>query len=85
MDISLTAKADYKWLWGIQSAVEAVFVSQAKDDIAAYLQFNIKTFQELVAAGRVRRAAHFPLEKLASCCHGRSDYLRGCSTAIGLP
>ena len=60
MDISLTAKADYKWLWGIQSAVEAVFVSQAKDDIAAYLQFNIKTFQELVAAGRVRRAAHFP-------------------------
>ncbi|BDA44004.1 hypothetical protein COCOBI_05-1880 [Coccomyxa sp. Obi] len=53
MDITLTVKADYKWLWGIQSAVEAVFVSQAKDDIAAYLEFNIKTFRELVAAGKV--------------------------------
>lgn len=57
MDVTLTAKADYKWLWGIQSAVEAVFISQAKDDIAAYLDFNIKTFQELVAAGKVRPAA----------------------------
>lgn len=81
MDITLTAEADYKWLWGIQSAVEAVFVSQAKEDIAAYLEYNIKTFRELVAAGKVRPAAwkSFPRE-LGILGHERSDSLHWCSS-----
>ncbi|CAL8469994.1 g9536 [Coccomyxa elongata] len=53
IDVTVTAKADYAWLWGIQTAVESIFISQAKDDIGAYLQSNIRTCQELVLAGKV--------------------------------
>ena len=53
IDVTLTAKADYAWLWGLQTAVESIFISQAKDDITAYLQCNIDLFRELVAAGKV--------------------------------
>lgn len=53
IDVTVTAKADsYAWLWGIQTAVESIFISQAKDDIGAYMQANIRTAQELVAAGK---------------------------------
>ena len=53
IDVTMTAKADYAWMWGVQTAVEAIFISQAKDDIAAYLQSNIDFFRDLVAAGKV--------------------------------
>ncbi|BDA44003.1 hypothetical protein COCOBI_05-1870 [Coccomyxa sp. Obi] len=48
IDVTVTAKADYAWLWGIQTAVESIFIAQAKDDIGAYLQSNIRTCQDLV-------------------------------------
>lgn len=67
IDVTVTAKADYAWLWGIQTAVESIFISQAKDDIGAYLQSNIRTCQELVAAGKVSFALLLPvLLQLAS-------------------
>ncbi|KAK9915782.1 hypothetical protein WJX75_004084 [Coccomyxa subellipsoidea] len=53
IDVTMTAMADYAWMWGVQTAVEAIFISQAKDDIAAYLQSNIDFFRDLVAAGKV--------------------------------
>ena len=43
----MTAKADQPWLWGVQSAVEAIFIAQAKDDILAYLEYCQRLFKEL--------------------------------------
>jgi hypothetical protein len=43
----VTAKADQPWLWGVQSAVEAIFIAQAKDDILAYLEYCQRLFKEL--------------------------------------
>lgn len=53
IDVTMTAKADYAWLWGFQTAVESIFIAQAKDDIAKYMDYNIKLFQEKVDAGEV--------------------------------
>lgn len=53
IDVTLTAKADYAWMWGLQTAVESIFISQAKDDIAQYLQHNMRIFRDMLAAGTV--------------------------------
>ena len=45
----MTAKADQPWLWGVQSAVEAIFITQAKDDILSYLEYSVRLFKELHA------------------------------------
>ena len=47
VDVTITAKADQPWLWGLQSAVEAVFIAQAKDDILAFLEYSLRLFKEL--------------------------------------
>ena len=45
----MIAKADQPWLWGVQSAVEAIFITQAKDDILSYLEYSMRLFKELHA------------------------------------
>ncbi len=47
VDVTVTAKADQPWLWGLQSAVEAIFIAQAKDDILAFLEYCLRLFKEL--------------------------------------
>lgn len=47
VDVTVTAKADQPWLWGVKSAVEAVFITQAKDDILSFLEYNLRLFKEL--------------------------------------
>ena len=49
VDVIVTAKTDQPWLWGVQSAVEAIFITQAKDDILSYLEYNVRLFKELHA------------------------------------
>ena len=49
VDVTVTAKADQPWLWGVQSAVEAIFITQAKDDILSYLEYSARLFKELHA------------------------------------
>ena len=49
VDVTVTAKADQPWLWGVQSAVEAIFITQAKDDILSYLEYSVRLFKELHA------------------------------------
>jgi hypothetical protein len=56
IDVAITAKADIAWMWGFQSAVEGIFVAQAKDDIAAFLHFLQAIFADLSAAGKARSA-----------------------------
>ena len=53
VDVTVTAKADQPWLWGVQSAVEAIFITQAKDDILSYLEYNVRLFKELHAMQQV--------------------------------
>ena len=49
VDVTVTAKADQPWLWGVQSAVEAIFITQAKDDILSFIEYNVRLFKELHA------------------------------------
>lgn len=51
--MTITAKADQPWLWGLQSAVESIFISQSKDDISHYLEYNRKIFHGMQKAGKV--------------------------------
>ena len=53
VDVTVTAKADQPWLWGVQSAVEAIFITQAKDDILSFLEYNVRLFEELHAMQQV--------------------------------
>ena len=53
----MTAKADQPWLWGLQSAVEAVFIAQAKEDILAFLEYSLRLFKELHRTMQVASAA----------------------------
>ena len=52
IDVAITAKADIAWMWGFQGAVEGLFISQAKDDIAAFFDFIKRIFADLTAAGK---------------------------------
>ncbi len=52
-DVTITAKADQPWLWGLQSAVETVFISQVKEDIATYLEYTRKILLDMYKAGHV--------------------------------
>ncbi len=54
VDVTVTAKADQPWLWGLQSAVEAIFIAQAKDDILAFLEYCLRLFKELHRTMQVR-------------------------------
>ena len=47
VDVTVAAKADQPWLWGLQSVVEAIFLTQAKDDILAFLEYSQRLFKEL--------------------------------------
>ena len=47
VDVTIAAKADQPWLGGVQSAVEAIFITQAKDDILAFLEYSLRLFKEL--------------------------------------
>lgn len=56
----MTAKADQPWLWGVQSAVEAIFIAQAKDDILAYLEYCQRLFKELHRSMQVNARRPMP-------------------------
>lgn len=69
----MTAKADQPWLWGVQSAVEAVFIAQTKDDILAYLEYCQRLFKELHRSMQVYVRRPVPTCLHSSLCKRRTQ------------
>ncbi len=64
LDVTITAKADHPWLWGMQSAVESIFIAQVREDITTYLEYTRQKLNDAYKAGKVRPPS-FPVAMLA--------------------
>lgn len=50
--VTITAHADKGWLWGVRGMLESVFISQAKTDVEAYINYTQDIFAGLLTSGK---------------------------------
>ena len=53
IDVTITAHADKGWPWGVLGMLDRVFISQAKADVEAYIDYIRRMVADLVVTGKV--------------------------------
>ena len=80
VDVTITAHADKGWPWGVRGMLESAFISQAKIDVEAYLNYIQHMVADLVASGKVCMMLCYvilPMTNLFAChCNGSQRYGR---------